>query len=129
MVAIVIVMIVVLEGDDDDESDDFCLEKLNLEIERLREIMRAIIRKVIEECNWLFFGINVWFLCMNVMDFSSLQKTDEIYELLSQEVFRLQELYKMIEFERKGIPSTSPLSKFIPTTGRKMEKILLAQFS
>ncbi|RHZ76642.1 hypothetical protein Glove_194g125 [Diversispora epigaea] len=45
----IIVIIVVLEGDDDDESDDFCLEKLNLEFECLREITRAIIQKVIEE--------------------------------------------------------------------------------
>ncbi|RHZ84614.1 hypothetical protein Glove_79g100 [Diversispora epigaea] len=78
---------------------------LNLEFECLREITRAIIHKVIEEYNWLIFGINVWFLNMNMMDFSSLQKkiinssylilesADEIYELLSQEVSRLQELY------------------------------------
>ncbi|RHZ70964.1 hypothetical protein Glove_264g26 [Diversispora epigaea] len=67
-----------------------CLEKLNLEFERLREIMRAIIYNI-EEYNWLIFGISVWFLNMNGMDFLSLQKTDEIYELLSQEVSRLRE--------------------------------------
>ncbi|RHZ83882.1 hypothetical protein Glove_87g130 [Diversispora epigaea] len=60
--------------------------KLNLEFERLREIMRTIIHKALKST----IG---WFLNMNVMDFSSLQKTDELYELLSQEVSRLQELY------------------------------------
>ncbi|RHZ84214.1 hypothetical protein Glove_84g31 [Diversispora epigaea] len=89
-------MIVVLEGGDDDESDDFYLERLNLEFECLREITRAIIQKVIEEFTaQLIFGINVWFLNMGVMDFSSLQKTNEIYELLSR-VSRLQELYSCL---------------------------------
>ncbi|RHZ85785.1 hypothetical protein Glove_60g166 [Diversispora epigaea] len=51
---------------------------LNLEIERLREIMRAIIQKY----NWLIFGINGLFLNMSVMNFSRAYKklTDEIYE-------------------------------------------------
>ncbi|RHZ84184.1 hypothetical protein Glove_84g131 [Diversispora epigaea] len=49
--------------------------QLNLEFKRLREIMRTIIHKAIDEYNWLIFGINVWFLNMNVMDFSSLQKS------------------------------------------------------
>ncbi|RHZ85088.1 hypothetical protein Glove_71g7 [Diversispora epigaea] len=57
---------------------------------------------------------------MNVMNSLSLQKiesADEVCELLSQEVSRLQESYancanecwknKMIEFEKKGIRSTS----------------------
>ncbi|RHZ79752.1 hypothetical protein Glove_141g73 [Diversispora epigaea] len=94
---------------------------LNLEFERLREIMRAIIHKAIEEYNWLIFGINVRFLNMNVMDFSSLPKTDEIYELLSQEVSHLQELHarQLSDWIRKRYRSTSPLSKFIPTIGRK----------
>ncbi|RHZ85171.1 hypothetical protein Glove_71g137 [Diversispora epigaea] len=46
---------------------------------------------------------------MNVLNSESLQKiesVDEVYELLSQ-VSRLQELYKMIEFEKKGIRPTS----------------------
>ncbi|RHZ52959.1 hypothetical protein Glove_454g24 [Diversispora epigaea] len=62
--------------------------ELNLEFECLREITRAIIHKVIEKLTSDGSAIN-----MNAMDFSSLQKTDEIYELLSQEVSRLQELY------------------------------------
>ncbi|RHZ85737.1 hypothetical protein Glove_60g128 [Diversispora epigaea] len=61
----------------DDNLNESCVEKLNLEFERLREIMRAIIHRELK----------------SVMDFSSLQKIDEIYELLSQEVSRLQELY------------------------------------
>ncbi|RHZ57699.1 hypothetical protein Glove_384g17 [Diversispora epigaea] len=89
-------MIVVLERDDDNESDDFvdqkiqriqlcddnldewCLEKLNLEFECLREITRVIIQKAIEEI------INFYL---------QLKSADEIFELLSQEISRLQELY------------------------------------
>ncbi|RHZ89402.1 hypothetical protein Glove_15g1 [Diversispora epigaea] len=56
----------------DDNLDESCLEKLNLEFEHLREIMRAFIHKAIEE---------------------SLQKTDEMNELLLQDFSRLQELY------------------------------------
>ncbi|RHZ89468.1 hypothetical protein Glove_13g243 [Diversispora epigaea] len=52
----------------DDNFDELCLEKLSLEFERLREIMRAIIYKAIEELT-------------------------KYIELLLQEVSRLQELY------------------------------------
>ncbi|RHZ76385.1 hypothetical protein Glove_198g105 [Diversispora epigaea] len=38
---------------------------------------------------------------------SNVVSADEVYELLSQEVSRLQELYKMVEFEKKGIRPTS----------------------
>ncbi|RHZ87664.1 hypothetical protein Glove_33g198 [Diversispora epigaea] len=62
-------------------------EKLNLEFERLREIMRAIIQKAIEEYNRLIFGgLNV-----NVMNSSRAYK--KYIELISQEVSRLLELY------------------------------------
>ncbi|RHZ55000.1 hypothetical protein Glove_421g79 [Diversispora epigaea] len=50
-------------------------------------------------------------------------KYDEIVRIVGQAVIK-----KIIEFEKKSIPSTSPLSKFIPIIG-KMDKILLAQFS
>ncbi|RHZ80163.1 hypothetical protein Glove_139g117 [Diversispora epigaea] len=62
----------------------------------LREIMRAIIQKAIEEYKWSIFGINVCFTNMNVLNSLSLQKiesADEVYELLSHEVSHLQELY------------------------------------
>ncbi|RHZ75100.1 hypothetical protein Glove_217g174 [Diversispora epigaea] len=95
---------------------------LNLKFERLREIMPTIIRKALKY-NWLIFRINVWFLNLNVMNFSraykkppskgvkpftvvgqavvieansiplQLELANEIYELLSQEVSHLQELY------------------------------------
>ncbi|RHZ76273.1 hypothetical protein Glove_199g154 [Diversispora epigaea] len=73
-------------------------EMLNFEFECLREIMRAIIQYPLKS--------------------TIVESADEVYELLSQEVSRLQELYvkcaangcwkdKMIEFEKKGIRPTS----------------------
>ncbi|RHZ79146.1 hypothetical protein Glove_151g58 [Diversispora epigaea] len=64
-------------------------------IQLLREIMRAIIQKVIEEL------VDLWDKCLipqykRVEFFESLQKieyADEVYELLSQEGSCLQELY------------------------------------
>ncbi|RHZ81787.1 hypothetical protein Glove_117g41 [Diversispora epigaea] len=110
----------------DDNLDEEYLEKLNLEFERLREIMRAIIQKAIEEFTAQL--VDLWDKCLVPQYerdefFESLQKiesADEVYELLSQEVSRLQELYakcakiyrwmlerralieKMIEFEKKA---------------------------
>ncbi|RHZ87284.1 hypothetical protein Glove_37g184 [Diversispora epigaea] len=72
--------------------------------------------------------------------FAALNNLDEKFINLWDKLSRLQELYmlnvqrfidkcwkdalieKMIEFEKKGIPSTSPFSKFIPNIRRQMEK-------
>ncbi|RHZ85179.1 hypothetical protein Glove_71g104 [Diversispora epigaea] len=79
-------------------ENDYQARKGKLAI--LREIMKAIIQRAIEEYNCL----------------QKIESADEAYELLSQEVSRLQELYvkcavltmdKMIEFEKKGIRPTS----------------------
>ncbi|RHZ83954.1 hypothetical protein Glove_86g83 [Diversispora epigaea] len=51
----------------DDNLNEECLEKLNLEFNRLREFTAQL--------------VDLW------------DKSEEIYELLSQEVSRLQELY------------------------------------
>ncbi|RHZ85756.1 hypothetical protein Glove_60g92 [Diversispora epigaea] len=98
----------------DDNLDESCLEKLNLEFERLREIMRTIIHKALKVLLSLSLFIiysqlvdlwdDVWFLIVNAMDFSKAYKkiinfylqfesAEKIYELLPQEVSRLQELY------------------------------------
>ncbi|RHZ85144.1 hypothetical protein Glove_71g83 [Diversispora epigaea] len=71
----------------------------------LREIMRAIIQRVIEEYNWLIFGIHQ----------QELESADEVYELLSQEVSRLQELYvkcTCLNRENNRIRKKGPTSFF-----------------
>ncbi|CAG8568585.1 4980_t:CDS:10 [Funneliformis caledonium] len=109
-----------------DSLDQEYLDKLTVEFERLREIMRAIIQKAIEEYT-VQLG-ELWDKCLvpeyeRDEFFSSLRALDsaeEVYELLAQEVARLQELYakcakiykwmldrralieKMIEFEKKA---------------------------
>ncbi|RHZ85802.1 hypothetical protein Glove_60g62 [Diversispora epigaea] len=93
---------------DDEKSDDF----VDRQIQRLSfdqlEILRGKVKSFENDYqNWLIFGMNVWFLNMNLMDILSLQKiinfytfflllesANEIYELLSQEVSRLQELFE-----------------------------------
>ncbi|RHZ75458.1 hypothetical protein Glove_213g55 [Diversispora epigaea] len=56
-----------------------------------------------------------------------LELADEVMNYIHKKYLAYKNYVQMIEFEKK-YRSTSPLSKFIPTIGRKMEKILLAQF-
>uniref|UniRef100_A0A1D1Z0E6 Protein regulator of cytokinesis 1 n=1 Tax=Anthurium amnicola TaxID=1678845 RepID=A0A1D1Z0E6_9ARAE len=109
-----------------DSLDQEYLDKLEAEFERLREIMRAKIQKAIEEYT-LQLG-ELWDKCLVPQYerdefFSSLRalvSAEEVYELLAQEVDRLQDLYvkcakiyrlmlerralieKMIEFEKSA---------------------------
>ncbi|RHZ46361.1 hypothetical protein Glove_624g41 [Diversispora epigaea] len=79
-------MIVVSEGDDNDESDDL----LNPVFECFREIMWAISQKAIESIVYCTI-VDLWNKCL--IPQYELESADEVYELFSQEVFRLQELY------------------------------------
>ncbi|CAG8512280.1 10351_t:CDS:10 [Acaulospora morrowiae] len=109
-----------------DSLDEEYIEQLTLEFERLREIMRAIIQKAIEEYT-VQLG-ELWDKCLVPQyereeffeNLRQLESSEEVYELLAQEVARLQELYakcakiyrwmlerralieKMIDFEKKA---------------------------
>ncbi|CAG8460630.1 12752_t:CDS:10 [Ambispora gerdemannii] len=109
-----------------DTLEEKYLNQLSEEQERLREIMREIIQKAIDEYT-LQLG-ELWDKCLvpqNERDefFAALREivsAEEVYERLAQEVARLQELYlkcatiyrlmlerralieKMIEFEKKA---------------------------
>ncbi|RHZ85818.1 hypothetical protein Glove_60g82 [Diversispora epigaea] len=95
--------------------------------------MRTIIHKALKY-NWLIFGMNVWFLIVNAMDFSKAYKKiinfiynwNQLTKYMNcfHKISRLQELYAC-QLRKK----VSIHSKFIPIIGRKMEKILLVQFS
>ncbi|CAG8503981.1 12511_t:CDS:10 [Acaulospora colombiana] len=109
-----------------DSLDEEYLEQLTLEFERLREIMRVIIQKAIEEYT-VQLG-ELWDKCLVPQyereaffeNLRQLESSEEVYELLAQEIARLQELYfkcakiykwmldrralieKMIDFEKKA---------------------------
>ncbi|RIA94586.1 microtubule associated protein [Glomus cerebriforme] len=82
-----------------DSLDQEYLDKLEAEFERLREIMRAIIQKAIEEYT-VQLG-ELWDKCLVpqyerdefFFNLRALVSAEEVYELLAQEVDRLQDLY------------------------------------
>ncbi|CAG8512835.1 20395_t:CDS:10 [Cetraspora pellucida] len=109
-----------------DSLDEEYIERLSLEHERLKEIMRVIIQKAIEEYTSQL--VELWNKCL-VPQFErdeffanvhKLNSAEDVYELLANEVARLQELYakcakiyklmlerralieKMTEFEKKA---------------------------
>ncbi|RIB22197.1 microtubule associated protein [Gigaspora rosea] len=109
-----------------DSLDEEYMERLSLERDRLKEIMRVIIEKAIEEYTAQL--VELWDKCL-VPQFErdeffanvhKLTSSQDVYELLAHEVARLQELYakcaeiyrlmlerralisKMIEFEKKA---------------------------
>ncbi|CAG8451832.1 13707_t:CDS:10 [Cetraspora pellucida] len=109
-----------------DSLDEEYIERLSLEHERLKEIMRVIIQKAIEEYTSQL--VELWNKCL-VPQFErdeffanvhKLNSAEDVYELLAHEVARLQELYakcakiyklmlerralieKMTEFEKKA---------------------------
>ncbi|RHZ67578.1 hypothetical protein Glove_300g71 [Diversispora epigaea] len=140
------IMIVVLEGDNDNESDDLVdpnlriptglslsfdqleilkemIEKLNIEFDQ--KAIKEFIAQLVDlwnKCLISQYECDEFFECLQKTFYLLLESADEIYELLSQEVVNFGKTNL-----NRGIPSMSPLSKFIPAIGRrKIEKILLA---